>query len=792
MRICLASSKKNEKLFLSDHCSSDTNNMRIKGKHKGLVFRPYRWLAFIIVAFMACCIGYSCSGSDKDEIVLAPEYRMPSDHVFVGDKKCQSCHTEQWDEWKMSHHHFAMAPATDETVLGDFNDVSFSTGYEQYRFFREDGRFLVEAPGPDGRQQTYQVKYTFGWEPLQQYLVDFGDGKYQALHASWDTERQQWFTLYPDEQIRPGDWLHWTGGAMNWNTMCADCHSTNLRQRYDPEMDAFDTKWSHITVSCEACHGPGADHVALMTSDKADHVDIEQIRSSITLALNATQAEELNSCAPCHSLRQKLTDDYLHGDAFLDHYNPQLPHPPLYHADGQILEEVFEYGSFLQSKMYMEGVRCTDCHNPHSLQLKANVTNNALCMQCHEPRYNTLEHHFHQINTEASQCVSCHMPGRYYMEIDFRRDHSFRVPRPDLSKNFGTPNACNNCHTNRSFEWASNAVNEWYGEDRTFHYSEVFVEANSGDTGAIRDLKQLIRDQSQPEIVRATAVWFLGQFPDRYYDDESLQVIREALDSESALIRSSAANIVDNYPDEWKMALLQDHVNDPVRSVRISVMSTLAGFEADDIERHLRQPFTDALMEYQEYLQVNHYFPGGQMNLGRFYERQGKTDSAISAYTLALEKDPFLHAARLNLAHLYNRNGNNDRARELLTEVTTMEPDFGDAWYSLGLILAEMGQLESAATKLQRAAELLPENSRVQYNKAIALQSLGRPAEAETAYLGAIALEPDHPDYHYGLVTLYLQQGEPEKALHHAEIMDRLLPDHPGIRQLLDNIKQQF
>src|SRR5690625_4470052 len=468
------------------------------------------FLLIIIGISLGTGIVFSCSQSED-----SPETTSTADAVnnqFTGDETCASCHSEEMASWEGSHHDYAMKKAFGQSVRGNFDNVSFTHQEQTYRFFREDSLFMVEAPGPDGERIQYEVTYTFGWEPLQQYLVDFGKGKFQALNIAWDTEKNEWFAMNPEEDIRHGDWLHWTGGAMNWNTMCADCHSTNLRQNYIAEADSFHTTWSSINVSCEACHGPGKAHVEFARSEEIEGATIERIRQDLKLTQNAPQIEQINQCAQCHSLREDMADRYDHTGNFMDFYNPTLPHPESYFPDGQIKEEVYVYGSFLQSKMFDEGVKCNDCHDPHSLELKANVTDNTLCMQCHEPRYNTVEHHKHQVNTEASQCINCHMPGRYYMEVDFRRDHSFRVPRPDLSVEFDTPNACNDCHGEQSPQWAADAIERWYGPDRANHFSEILAKANEAGAESMHRLKQHIADTVQPDIARATAVWYAGQF----------------------------------------------------------------------------------------------------------------------------------------------------------------------------------------------------------------------------------------------------------------------------------------
>ena len=759
--------------------------------HKYSLFSfSFLQIAVVLAIFLSFCIVYSCSQpEDTDRIRTADgDHDMPH-YAFVGDQTCQSCHYEEWEDWKGSHHDYAIAEADEESVRGDFNDVTFRDGEDTYRMFRKGDAYMIDAPGPDGEPVSHEIVFTFGWEPLQQYLIDIGQGKLQALHIAWDTGQDRWFSLRPDEQFEPDDWMHWTGGSMNWNTMCADCHSTNLQKNYIAEADSFHTTWSVLNVSCEACHGPGGDHVAFMDSPKASEATAERIRQDLNLTRNTSQMEEINTCAPCHSLRQEITyDDYIHGDYYMDHFDPLLPHPDNYFADGQIREEVYVYGSFLQSRMYADGVQCTDCHNPHSLELKATITDNKLCMNCHEPEYNSPEHHFHEVNTEASQCVNCHMTGRYYMEVDHRRDHSFRVPRPDQSKRFGTPNACNDCHTDRSAEWASRAIVEWYGEDRAPHFSETLLKADTEGTGAYTELRELVADTTQPEIIRATAVWYVGQFPAL----QSADILEEAINSSSPLVRSSAAKALDNLPPDQRKPLLSQALGDSVRAVRVSAFRGLAGFTENDFEPAQQGNFQKALEEYKAYLEINQYFPQGLMNRGQFYEQRGETGNAMEAYYRALERDPYFNPARMNLAYLHNSRGENDQAEELLVKVTEQEPDFGQAYYSLGLLLAEQNRLQEAVSWFEQAAGLMPEQSRVFYNWAIALQTLDRPQEAESAYEEAISLDPRNGDYLYGIITLYLQQEQYESALEYAEELNRLFPNNPNVQQILQLIEREM
>jgi hypothetical protein len=358
--------------------------------------------------------------------------------------------------------------ANARTVLGDFDDARSEHRGVATTFRRDGERFLVRTEGPQGQLEEYEITHTFGVEPLQQYLVPFPGGRMQALGIAWDTRPiedggQRWFHLYPHEEIGPDDPLHWTGVQLRWNYMCAECHSTHLQRGYDVAHDTYQTTWSEIDVSCEACHGPGSAPVAWVeAAARGDpRLDVrlgDRDRGRWILDPNTGIAQrsvkrarptQVEACARCHSRRTTITSDYPYGRPLLDTHIPALLEEGLYHADGQILDEVYVWGSFVQSRMYAAGVTCSDCHDPHSLDTR-NRGGNATCASCHSPaRFDTPEHHHHERASTGASCVACHMPARTYMGVDARRDHSMRIPRPDPSVALGTPNVCNGCHPDR-------------------------------------------------------------------------------------------------------------------------------------------------------------------------------------------------------------------------------------------------------------------------------------------------------------------------------------------------------
>ncbi len=499
----------------------------------------------------------------RTQLVLLVAFSAGLSHAqdYVGSDTCSSCHEAEFDAWQGSHHDLAMQPANAETVLGNFDDAVFEHRGVTARFFRRHGKYMVEAQGADGGQHEYEVSYTFGAVPLQQYLIGFPDGRYQALTVAWDTRAaeqggQRWFHLYPGEDIPPGDEVHWTAPAHNWNYSCAECHSTRLRKNYDALADTYRTDWSEIDVACEACHGPGGGHVAAAKAAAqgakeypADHglaVNLNRRgewhlatgQRNAALARPTKGAPEIEVCGRCHARRSQLSEDYVHGRPLSDTHRVQLLSEGYYHPDGQILDEVYVYGSFRQSRMHAAGVTCSDCHEPHSQKLRAE--GNAVCATCHAPStYDATEHHHHPVESTGAQCVECHMPSRSYMVVDPRRDHSMRIPRPDLSVSLGVPNACSQCHVGCSDQWSADALEAWYGKERKpgyQRYASVLIAAHAGGVGAGEGLAALALDESAPIIARATALQEIADF----LGPESLPAIQAGLASPDPLMRRAA------------------------------------------------------------------------------------------------------------------------------------------------------------------------------------------------------------------------------------------------------------
>lgn len=719
---------------------------------------------------------------------------ISADENYVGSEKCVDCHEGYYKEWKGSHHQLAMQEANASTVLADFNNTSFTYFNTKSRFFRKKGKFYVNTDGPDGKLTDYEIKYVFGIEPLQQYLIGFPNGHIQTLPIAWDTVKKRWFHLYPDEHINAKDPLHWTKVYQNWNVMCGECHTTNYRKNYDAKKKSYKTQWSEINVGCEACHGPAGGHIEW--TKKESNKD----KYGFGFSFKASTAEQqIEACASCHSRRTNLSTSFKPGQPLQDNFLPSHLRPELYYPDGQILDEVYVYGSFLQSRMYEAGVRCSDCHNPHTTKLK--YSGNKVCTQCHNSKgnsrfktllkkdYNNSKHHFHKAGSEGAQCVECHAPERNYMIVDPRRDHSFRIPRPDLSVKYDTPNACNKCHTGKDSRWAENIVNKWYGKKRKKdrYFTEVFFKARKGDSNAEKQLVAIANDKSNPAIIRATAIQMIqGTEPG------SGNAIMTAVKDKDPLVRVYAADRLLNMPMAQRIDLAFDLLVDPIRTVRVQAARAVADLPMAQLTAEQNAYINKGLAEYYQAQQTIADTPGGQLNLGVVYAKQKKFDEAEQSYLEAIRLDPSFLPARFNLSNLYNALGENESAVNVLREGIKIAPKQGELYYSLGLLLAEEQQLEGAAKELKKAAELITDRPRVYYNYGLILQNLNRRVEAKSALGKAYQLNANDPDITYALVIFYAQQKDWQQALPYAQKLVSLLPDRPEPKKLLSDIKSML
>ena len=797
-------------------------------------------LIFVMLLALLCIGGYLFADYSTNLPIDTPRN-------WVGRESCASCHQQQVELFTGSHHDKAMDLATDATVLADFDDQTLEHFGLTSRMFRDGDKFMVHTEGPDGEMQDFEVKYTFGVEPLQQYMVELEQGRVQVLRLSWDTHREKWFYLPPpdvDSKLDPSDPLHWTGITQNWNTSCAFCHSTNLQKNFDLATNTFNTTWSEIDVSCEACHGPASLHNELMANagifpDRNHGTGLINLKTKNNL-------HQIQTCAPCHSRRTAIDETWKPGCNFDDYFALQPLTEPFYFADGQIREEDYVHGSFIQSKMYHAGIKCSDCHDPHSLKLKHHGNN--VCTSCHQHpagKYDSIAHHHHQPGTEGARCVSCHMPSTTYMVVDARRDHSFRVPRPDLSQLNGTPNACTKCHLELETQLRTPA-----GE-KLVQYLDWIIKAESGDKSIadilakvdkqmsdatmkwyppassppktqwypdMAEVQRLLRENQPtqenvnklltnaawPDIVRATTLLAASNTTDpstaiKQLSDDDPKVISAAIST----IAGNINNILSEMAFSQTRRQFESKVRDaaepivpllthPSRRVRVDAAQALVmlppSIRSSVMFGKKGTDFDNAIREYASSLMISAENAGAHVMLGRLHEQLGNPDLSIESYRNAIQIDPNMTGPRSNLASLLD-----DKTRPLAATQRTPAIDKQIQRLEKEITDLRKQDHELLAIDVQRA-EGLAGTDALHYRFAMSSYLQQDIDSAEKHMLIAYKSEPANPTYSIGLSTLYIQLKRFDDARKFVDHLLQLDPNHPthlALKKQLDSKSKQ-
>ncbi|WP_232771372.1 HEAT repeat domain-containing protein [Colwellia sp. 12G3] len=713
---------------------------------------------------------------------------------FVGSKACIGCHEKAYQDWQGSHHELSMKHADSKSVLGDFNNATLVAGVKSIvnksSFFKKGQQFWVNIQGEDGQFHDYQIKYTFGYKPLQQYMVEFEDGRVQLIPFAWDSRAkeqggQRWFNLYPDMTKKHQEFF-WTNTGQNWNYMCADCHSTNVDKNFDVKTNTYNTTFSEINVACESCHGAASEHLSwanqpakaqskqvVGTTGDAIALYDKGFSRDLSKSVQTWQASDNNKtltpqaidhsqqvlvCAQCHSRRTQISNkNHVDGNAFGERYLLDLISSTNYHPDGQVYNENFVYGSFLQSKMYKNGVVCSDCHNPHTAELKLPIE--TLCLQCHQSdNYASTEHHKHRENSTGAQCVNCHMPETTYMEIDARRDHGFHIPTPNLAKQLGTPDTCLSCHEDKDSQWSSSKVNAWYPnstvateKDFVAVFSAMNLALNEQQLqGVASELSRLSQTISYAGIIRASALTKMASVS----NTNTIIAIARAVKNPDENIRLGAIEGAQSMASAEKWRILSPLLNDKVLSVRSS-----AAFALTSLWQNLSAPqqaqLTPALDEYIASQRFNNDRSFSHSNRGIIAAYQGHYDQAINAFKQGITIEKQFAQTYLNLSQVYYQQGNNQKSIQVLQQGTKANPDDASLPYNLGLAYIRIKDKIKAAQALAIATQLAPQNSHYFYVYGLSLEQ-EKPSAAYKALYQAFQLS-NNPQHLYALCDMQVR-----------------------------------
>lgn len=705
------------------------------------------------------------SGPEPDDVVYAK---------YGGSESCRECHREEFELWSRSHHALAERDLELELDKAAFDPPRELKGAEESSFFLRTNRCFIRAPDASGLIREFPIERVLGVDPLRQFLVPADGGRWQLTQTAFDPQKMEWFDVFNDGR-KAGEWGHWTGRGMNWNSMCASCHNTRVRKNYDPAGDRYATRMAERGVGCESCHGPMQNHVSWQRQNP-------KVKGDPTLKPVSRDAM-LSTCGSCHARRSELTGDYIAGEAFFDHYSLSIPdETDLFHADGQVRDEDFEFTAFLGSKMHAAGVRCGDCHQPHSGKVLA--TDNSLCMRCHAgvppaPRIDPVAHSRHKEGSPGNLCVECHMPHTTYMQRHARRDHGFTLPDPFLTKKHGIPNACNRCHKEKTVEWAVNAFEEWYGSETnrpTRARAETVAQARAGGAEAVRELMKLATEEKIP-LWRAAAAQLLKPWS---HSPEVARILIERTYDPAPIVRGMAARALEEMGPSYTPAIqgaLERLLTDQSRSVRVEAAWALRATVSTNSE---------AGKDLLRWLEQSRDQPGGLVNLARFQEERGRSGEAVETLKVAVSWDKKSGAIQQVLANALARQGRVPEAVVHLQKAVELEPRDASGHYQLALALNELGQLQKAISELERAVELNPGFSAAWYNLGLAYSAADQPDRAVEVLLRAETLDPTSARVPYARATVLARLNQFEEALSAVRRTLQIDPTHREALELSD------
>jgi predicted CXXCH cytochrome family protein len=751
-------------------------------------FLELKALSFMLRAFFACTLLtlLTACGERSYTPVPAPPAATPAVAVsqgpivedekavfatYAGDAACKSCHAAEYEKWQSSNHGLAERSFRDDLDKPAFQPTQTFPHGSQSTTAALDApqQASLKTPGFSGRDEPWKVERVIGHFPLRQFLIPAERGRFHATEACWDPAKKEWFNVYGNEDRKPGEWGHWTGRGMSWNTMCAGCHNTRVRKNYDPATDSYSTSMAQMTVSCEACHGPMKTHATAYTAGDAAAIALQQTAAAAKKkdlgsgVGNATARGIMDNCAGCHARRTELTGDQKPGDKFFDHYHLALvDHTDTFYADGQIREEDYEFGPFMASRMQHAGVRCLDCHDPHSA--KTLTTGNALCMRCHTPggfpnapAIFPAQHTFHGADSTGSQCINCHMPQTTYMQRHSRHDHGFTIPDPKMTQEFGIPNACNKCHTDQDTTWSLAAVEKWYGprmERRTRTRTTLFAKAKRGDTEARDGLVQFLSGDDTP-YWKASACLLL----DRWLGAENVRTaLIQMLGHEHELVRGSAIRALeaitegDPYGVRQKIRPL---LADPMRNVRVAAAWALR----DEVDLS-----SAGGRELLHMLTFNSDQPSGQMQLAHFEHARGNVPKAITHMQAAIHWDSGSPPFRHDLAMMHSLVGDLPSSIKELQAAIQLAPQESEYRFKLALAYNELGDTAKTLATLKETVQVEPNHARAWYNLGLALDAANQTAEALDALRRSETADPRDGSAAYAAATLYYKQGNKAEA----------------------------
>ena len=751
---------------------------------------PRRGAALAIVVGTLALFGGIVAGCHRAENSIAVAATPAPGGPPGISADCRRCHEAIFQSWSDSHHARAHRPVDAAIDAEAFTaSPAFSLHGVDYRLGWQDGHPTFSEQRPGAAPERFTADFVLGYTPLRQFVVPVGNGRYQLTELAFDPARKDWFNVFADERRQPGEWGHWSGRGMNWNSMCAHCHFTGFHKNYDAQTDRYASSWREHGVGCAQCHSDLPANHAILKRDGAEParggsaVAAAALPAAMTPAqLSAIRQRQQESCAPCHARNELLSGEVKPGGRYTDNYRLTLPTDPAqFYPDGQMRDEVFNYTSLLTSRMGGKaGVTCLDCHDPHSGHTRLPAENNALCLQCHAApgrqgaiAIEPLAHSHHAAGSTGNQCVSCHMPMTTYMQRDPRHDHGFLKPDPLLTKELGIPNACARCHTDQTVDWAIARTDEWYGAKMESRQRERTRAVAAAQAGAPDGATMLLAQLAGEEVPawRATLLSLA-----RSYGSEPrvLDAARRALTDADPLVRSTAVQLLGAVDSE--RAALTPLLRDPARLVRLDAAWLHSERLADNSPER---------KELDAYLASAADQPGGRVRIAQDLLNRGRAADAEPIVRLATQWDPNSGGVHEMLGLVLHALGRPAEAAGSLWRASQLSPHDAAVSFNAALAFAEARKLADAELALRETIRRAPRHDRAWYNLGLLLAQTGRADPALEAMQQAETIAPQVADYPYARATLLWQRGDRNGARVAAQQALRIDPAHAGARGLL-------
>jgi len=712
-------------------------------------------------------------------ICLLAECKAPSQPKgFAGSASCRECHEKFYQLWSTSFHGLAMQPYTSdfartkltahtgEIAIDGFTyraEISGSTGY------------VVEKGKLSSENKQYKIEHVLGGKNVYYFLTPLGKGRLQTLPLAYDVKKKEWFDTAASGVRHFSDQpVHWKESVYTFNTACYSCHVSQLSTNYDLKTDTYHTVWAEPGINCETCHGPSEEHNRVCREAPKGKVPADL---KIISAKRFTPDQHNATCSTCHAKMIPLTSSFTPGEKFFDHYDLITLENHDFYPDGRDLGENYTYTSWLMSPCLRSGkLHCVTCHTSSGrYRFKAEEKANDACMPCHAERVkNAPAHTHHKVGSKGNECTSCHMLMTSFARMN-RTDHSMLPPTPSATLQFGSPNACNLCHTDKDAKWADAHVRKWRKRDyqaAVLHRAGLIEAARKGNWSRLPDMLSYIKDTKNNEVFRTSLVRLLRSCP----DERKWPVLRQLLKDPSPLVRASAALAISNNLTRESIDALLPVTADPARLVRIRAAEALSPIPQARVPEGAKEHLRAAQAEFLSALNARPDDWTSHYNLGNSYASRNEIEKAITSYETALRLEPRALLPLTNIAIVYGQRGEYDKAETSLKKAIEIDPKSAPVHFNLGLLLAERGRIEEAEKELRLALDHDPKLAPAVYNLGVLIIK-ERPDEGLSYCRKAHELSPNNPKYSYTLAFYQAQKGDRKEAV---KVLRDTVKRHPG------------